>query len=99
MVAVGLFALFTLAAARGTRLVVSDQITAPLRRRIATKYGADGWLTYLVHCPFCVSVWASAIAAAYWTVVASTSWWIYPPAVFAMSYLVAPVLLKFDQED
>ncbi len=93
------FLLLTLATARVTRLVVSDQISISLRQKIVAKSGADGWFTYLVHCPFCVSVWLSGAASAYWILLADVSWWLYPPAVFAMAYLVAPVLLKFDQEN
>jgi Protein of unknown function (DUF1360) len=99
MVAVWTFLLVTLATARVTRLVVSDQIAAPLRRKVIAKSGTDGWFSYLIHCPFCVSPWLSTLAGAYWIAFNDLSWWLYPPAVFAMSYLVAPILFKFDQED
>lgn len=96
------FLLLTLASARVTRLVVTDGITRPIRKYIVLKYGVDGWLTDLVHCPFCVSVWTSLVAAAFWCAFTSVSWVWYLPAVLAMSYLVAPILIKFDplkQED
>lgn len=93
------FLLLTLATARVTRLIVSDQISTSFRQKIIAKSGTDGWFTYLVHCPFCMSVWLSGLAGIYWVVFAGVSWWLYPPAVFAMAYLVAPVLLKFDQEN
>lgn len=47
--------------ARLTRLVTHDEIMQPLR----TKAG-DGWLGFLVQCPWCVGLWISvATTAAY----------------------------------
>jgi hypothetical protein len=52
--AVGAFAVHRL-----TRLVVGDEITAPLRERISNA-APEGRLAYLLTCPWCVSVWAGA---------------------------------------
>ena len=56
-----------LAAYRLTRLVVEDEITEPLRDSIVKRFGApaDSKISYLAHCPHCVSIYAStAIVAA-----------------------------------
>jgi hypothetical protein len=46
-----------LAVARVTRLIVDDQLTIRFRRWVMNKWGADSWQSYLVTCPWCVSVW------------------------------------------
>jgi len=99
MAPVWAFLLVTLATARVTRLVVVDQISAPTRRWIAIRFGEKGWLAYLFHCPFCMSVWLSFIGSAAWIMLASMTWWLWLPGALAMSYLVAPILVKFDREN
>lgn len=100
MLALGAFLLCTLAAARITRVIYPDKIGLPFRRWVVNRNGEDGWLTWLVHCPYCISVWVSVLAAGYWmAMVALPSWtWLwYPPAIFAMAYLVAPILQIMDR--
>ena len=46
------------ATARVTRLVVEDEIARPARVWVEVRTGPDSRLTYLVNCPYCVSVWA-----------------------------------------
>jgi hypothetical protein len=46
------------AAWRITRLIVEDEITRELRDAVRDRFGEDHKLTYLVNCPYCVSVWA-----------------------------------------
>lgn len=46
-----------LAVARITRLVVDDKITEPMRQEVIEHSGSES-LSYLVQCPYCVSVWA-----------------------------------------
>jgi hypothetical protein len=49
------------ATARLTRLITRDKITAPLRDwAMRTERGRT---TYLVNCPYCVSVWAGLLVA------------------------------------
>lgn len=48
------------ATARITRLVVEDEISRPFREWVESATGEDSKLTYLVNCPYCVSVWAGA---------------------------------------
>lgn len=50
------------AAWRLTRLVVDDEITRPLREKVEEVAGPDSKWTYLVNCPYCVSVWAGLVA-------------------------------------
>jgi hypothetical protein len=54
-------AVSALAAYRLTRLVIEDEITEPLRDKVVARFGApqDSKLSYLVHCPHCVSMYAS----------------------------------------
>lgn len=47
------------ATARLTRLIVEDEITREFREWVEDRTG-DSKLTYLVNCPYCVSVWAGA---------------------------------------
>lgn len=50
-----------LAVARITRLFVEDRITMGLRRWVVDKYKGDSLPSYFVHCPWCMSIWISAI--------------------------------------
>lgn len=50
--------LAALATARLTRLVVEDELTGPLRERIARR-NPQGKLAYLVHCRWCAGMWCS----------------------------------------
>jgi hypothetical protein len=86
------FVVLTLASARLTQLVYWDKITFPVRMWMIKKFGEEGWLTYLVHCPYCVSVWTSFGATAFGIWQLQLPWWWLVPAALAMSYLVAPVL-------
>lgn len=52
------FAIRIAAAWRITRLVVDDEITRELRDAVRDHFGEDSKWTYLVNCPYCVSVWA-----------------------------------------
>lgn len=54
--------------ARLTRLVTHDEIMQPLR----TKAG-DGWLGFLVQCPWCVGLWISVAVTAAYAVVPHTA--------------------------
>lgn len=46
-----------LAVARITRLVTEDQIAVGLRRWVVQRWGEDSAASYLVHCPWCVSIY------------------------------------------
>ena len=53
-----------LATARITRLVTTDRITQAPRMWMLTRVDADGMWGYLIHCTWCVSVYAGAAVAA-----------------------------------
>lgn len=46
-----------LAVARLTRLLVSDKLTVGIRQWVVRKWGPDSMASYLIHCPWCMSVW------------------------------------------
>lgn len=50
-----------LSVARLTRLIVDDKIMLPFRQWVLSWSHEDGWFFYLVSCPFCMSVWVSAL--------------------------------------
>lgn len=83
-IALGLLIL-GLACARGTRLIVEDVITEPIRRFFVNRLGADHKLTYLVHCVFCVSIWVGLLAAVFACLVLGISWWWLVPLALALS--------------
>jgi hypothetical protein len=49
-----------LAVARITLLLVDDQITVGYRRWVIKRWGEESMPSYLVHCPWCTSVWVAA---------------------------------------
>lgn len=83
-IALGLLIL-ALATARGTRLVVEDVITEPIRRLFVNKFGEEHKLTYLVHCVFCTSIWIGFVAALFACLVLGISWWWLVPLALALS--------------
>lgn len=74
-----------LAVARGTRLIVEDVITEPIRRFFVKRFGEEHKLTYLVHCVFCASIWLGFAAAVFACAVLSISWWWLVPLALAFS--------------
>ena len=55
--------LLWLATYRATRLITVDAfpLSVKLREGVARRFGADGWQSYLVECPGCVSVYFGAL--------------------------------------
>jgi hypothetical protein len=93
------FVVLTLASARLTRLITTDKLSFSTRQKLAIKLGPQHWLVYLIHCPYCTSVWTSLFAAGYGValfVFTAPLWWWLVPAALAMSHLVAPILWKFE---
>lgn len=45
---------------RLTKLIMDDKITEDFRNFIFEKFPRDSKLSYLITCPWCVSVWAGA---------------------------------------
>ncbi len=66
-----------LAAGRGARLLANDTIFEPLRQKLYgwQSHGRAGrWAYSLVMCPWCLSVWLSAIAVAWWIWLILPTW-------------------------
>ncbi|ONK13150.1 DUF1360 domain-containing protein [Streptomyces sp. MP131-18] len=88
-----LIALLTLGAiARLTRLVVEDTITAPLRAVVelrGVKSSGWRWVSELIRCQWCASIWiaAGAAAAHYWWHDAAL--FVYAAGALTASHLVA----------
>lgn len=74
-----------LATARGTRLIVDDFITEPIRRWFVNRFGEDSKVTYLVHCVFCTSIWIGFAAAVLACLILPISWWLLVPLALAFS--------------
>ena len=71
--------ILALATARGTRLIVEDYITEPIRKSVIRKFGEESKVTYLVHCVFCTSIWVGGLAAIFACLVLPISWvWLVP---------------------
>lgn len=58
------FVLEALTAYRLTSLVVTDQITMPLRARVARRHRPSSPLVMFVHCGRCVGWWVSGLVVA-----------------------------------
>lgn len=77
--------ILALATARGTKLVVDDYITEPFRKLFIRRFGEESKLTYLVHCPYCTSIWVGGAAAVFACAVLAISWWWLVPLTLAFS--------------
>lgn len=53
------FVVLVLATARLTRLIYFDDLTVPLRNWIDRKCGPNSFISRMVWCPWCASVWVS----------------------------------------
>lgn len=50
-----------IAVARITRLLVLDELLVGYRRWVVNRWGKDSKITYLVHCPWCTSIWVALV--------------------------------------
>lgn len=84
-----LLVVYALAAARVTRLLVSDKIAERPRNAMqAWLLGRDRkMLWYLSTCPWCVSVWVGLVAALVWYLWGAQPWAFIPAAGLAISYI------------
>lgn len=53
------FVVLVLATARLTRLVYFDDITLPIRNWIDSRFGPSSFISKVVWCPWCASVWVA----------------------------------------
>jgi uncharacterized protein DUF1360 len=86
----------TLAVARMTRLLVDDQLTNGYRLWVDRRWGSESLQSYLVHCPWCTSIWVAAlimpITVLLSTPLTPTAWLIAALSIPAAS-MVAGLLL------
>lgn len=90
---------WTLALARVTRLINADEITDPLRIWVMHKTGVESRWSYLIQCPWCVSLWLGMATA--WlplSTVDTDPWWMWPILSLAGSH-VTGVLAGLDHEN
>jgi hypothetical protein len=79
-------AVLVLAALRLTRLVVADDITAPLRERLWRRFPPATRLGYLVTCAWCSSFWVSVVLLSSYSIVPTATTYVSAP--FALSAAV-----------
>jgi len=48
-----------LAVTRITRLLVADKLMVGYRQWVVKRWGAESMISYLVHCPWCTSIWVA----------------------------------------
>jgi len=85
--------IYALAAMRVTGLLAQDQLTGSARAWVVKRVDRGeptGWratLIYLIHCPWCVSIYVSAVAAVVWYTVGNTPALLVIAAALAFSQL------------
>jgi hypothetical protein len=90
-------AVYVLAAARLTRIVVTDKIGEPIRKAIHDRFGGDSMITYLAFCPWCLGFYVCGLLAFPTALVAHLPWWFGFGLWVAGSYLVG-ALGRWDSE-
>jgi hypothetical protein len=80
-----------LAVTRVTRLLVDDRLTLRYRVWVRTKWGEDSLPAYFVDCPWCTSIWVSALVMP-GAVLYPNQWVIAALAIPAMSMVAGLVL-------
>lgn len=91
----------TLAVARLTVLLVDDQITNGYRRWVVNRWGENSLPSYLVHCPWCTSVWIAVLIMPVTTILATRGeWWPLRIMVAALAVPAASMVagLLLDQK-
>lgn len=91
-------ALWTLAVARLTRVVTTDEITTGIRIWLIKKVGTESAIAYFIQCAWCVSIWLALITAPYVIVLLHLSWWWLPLIALAASH-VTGLLASWDDDD
>lgn len=89
------FILLTLATMLIARTVTEEEIFKPFLAWIVKVNGATGKITYLVHCPVCMSFWASAAVTTAWAVATHANLWLAAITAFAAAE-VAPRVLAWN---
>lgn len=76
-----------LATARVTRLITEDRIFQAPRRWLLMRMGEERLSSYLLVCPWCMSLYVGAGAAGAWYAWGDQRWFLAVCAVFAFSYV------------
>lgn len=79
------------AAARLTRAVTADRITAAFRAWWLARYGATSLAGEFITCPWCIGLYFSlvVVGTGWWAAVTGHPWWwIIPCAALTVSYVV-----------
>lgn len=90
-----LLALYFVAVARVTRLLVVDKITEPFRSWLIDRYspnGEESMRVYMAHCTACTSVWIAFALAPAAIGLTGLSWWLVP--FIALSASQATIFLS-----
>ena len=87
-----LLIVYALAFIRIIGLITADTITEPIRDRIVvrlddTEGSLGSWLSYLITCPWCASVWVGALAAPIIWNWGGSPWLTVPALALALSQL------------
>lgn len=93
--------LVTLALSRLTRILTIDKISEPFRLWIAERRPEGSQLTYLLFCPWCLSVWLAApawtalyLATPFGDATAATGlpWWVTIPTLTLLTSYITGLL-------
>lgn len=96
------FVMVTASVASLTRLMTTDKITAKIRAKLISKYGPESFVTGVLTCDRCASVWAAIGHMPFMlgglTVAGLIPWWSVPllavPFVLGVSYLAFLLLIR-----
>lgn len=97
------FVATALTVARLTRVWIIDDIAAPLRRRLISRYGPNSKPAKLATCYWCAAVWFSLLATTYLHAIAAAAHWLpwntltlLPITIPAVAY-TSSVLLDLEE--
>lgn len=82
------FVVLVLATARLTRLTYFDDITIPLRVWIDSTFGPNSFISKVIWCPWCASVWWSMFTCAV-ALAGAWAWMGVKPAVAVGAFILA----------
>lgn len=89
-----------LAVARMTILIIEDRILDMPRGRLLARLNDDGYLAFLITCPFCIGWWLSlAWTAALIRWPAGTTLWALPWAVATIAVVAVLAANKLSGDD
>jgi hypothetical protein len=72
--------------ARITRFLNSDTLAGGIRARVQARWGDGSIAADFVECPWCVSVWTSALVVPVAWLAGDSPWFILPALVLSLSY-------------